>query len=65
MAINNSSQIPVFCKNCSHRFVCSIQANFKEQDKDVTEFNTGNTATGQRVTAQNYSCTYKGIDTTI
>ena len=65
MPINPSIQIPIFCKNCTHRFVCSIQGNIKEQDNDVTQFNTDNTATGQRVTAQNYSCSYKAIDETL
>jgi hypothetical protein len=65
MPINPDSQIPTFCKNCTHRFVCSIQQNIKEQDVDVKEFNADNTAVKQSVSSINYVCRYKGIDTTI
>jgi hypothetical protein len=63
--INPDSQIPTYCKNCSHRFVCSIQNNIREQDADVKEFNTENVATRQSVSTINYSCRYKAIDPTV
>jgi hypothetical protein len=65
MPINPDSQIPIFCKNCTHRFVCSIQENFREQDADIKEFNAENIPTKQSVSSHNYVCRYKGIDTTI
>jgi len=65
MPINPDSQIPTFCKNCSHRFVCSIQDNIREQDVDVKNFNTENVATKQSVSTINYVCRYKAIDTSL
>jgi hypothetical protein len=65
MPINPDSTIPTFCKNCTHRFVCSIQGNIKEQDTDVSKFNTDNAGTKQAVSSINYNCRYKTIDTSI
>lgn len=64
MPINPDNIIPTYCKNCTHRFVCSIQSNIREQDADVKEFNSGNIATKQSTTA-NYVCRYKTIDQTV
>lgn len=65
MPINPDNLIPTFCKNCTHRFVCSIQGNIREQDVDVKEFNTENVGTKQSVSTINYVCRYKTIDTTV
>lgn len=65
MAINPDSVIPTFCKNCTHRFVCSIQQNIREQDADVKQFNTDNVSSKQSVSSTGYICRYKTIDTTL
>lgn len=65
MPINPSNIIPKYCKNCTHRFVCAIQVNIREQDEDVAQFNSDNITTQQSVTSTNYSCRYKVIDTTV
>lgn len=59
MPINPDSQIPKFCKNCTHRFVCSIQQNIREQDIDVTNFNTEHSNVKQSVSTINYVCRFK------
>jgi hypothetical protein len=64
MPINPANLIPAYCKNCTHRFVCSIQSNIRAQDTDVKDFNTTNTAT-QQSTAASYVCRYKTIDPTV
>jgi hypothetical protein len=65
MPINPTNTIPTFCKNCSHRFVCSIQSNIKAQDDDVKNFNTDNVSFNQSVSTINYVCRYKAIDPTV
>jgi len=65
MPINSASQIPSFCKNCTHRFVCSIQSNIRAQDVDVKEFNADNANVNQSVSTINYVCRYKTIDITV
>jgi len=65
MPINPITVIPNYCKNCTHRFVCSIQSNIREQDVDVKEFNADNAGTQQSVSTINYNCRYKTIDTTL
>lgn len=65
MAINSDANIPNYCKNCIHRYVCSIQNNIKLQDADVKSFNTDNVGTRQSVSTINYVCRYKAVDTTI
>jgi hypothetical protein len=59
MPINPDTLIPAYCKNCTHRYVCSIQENIKEQDTDVTNFNTENANVRQSVSTINYVCRYK------
>lgn len=64
MAINPSNVIPNYCKNCTHRFVCSIQLNFKKQDDVIKQFNIDNTKTQQSTTGS-HLCRYKSIDISI
>lgn len=59
MPINPDTLIPTYCKNCTHRYVCSIQENIKEQDTDVDNFNTENANVRQSVSTINYVCRYK------
>lgn len=65
MPINTDSQIPTYCKNCTHRFVCSIQSNIQEQDTDVTVFNTDHAGSKQSIASVSYVCRYKANDTTV
>jgi hypothetical protein len=65
MGINTENIIPIYCKNCSHRFVCSIQEKIREQDADVKKFNTDNVNTKQSVSTVNYVCRYKAVDQTV
>lgn len=65
MAINADANIPTYCKNCTHRWVCSIQENIRLQDKDVKDFNSSHSGTKQSVSTINYVCRYKTIDQTI
>jgi hypothetical protein len=64
MPINSDALIPNYCKNCTHRFVCSIQGNIREQDADVKNFNTDNAGTKQSVSTINYVCRYKALEPT-
>lgn len=59
MPINPDALIPAYCKNCTHRYVCSIQENIKEQDADVADFNADNANVRQSVSTINYVCRYK------
>jgi hypothetical protein len=65
MPINPENIIPTFCKNCTHRFVCSIQDKIRLQDTDVKNFNTENVSTKQSVSTINYVCRYKTLDLTV
>jgi hypothetical protein len=65
MPVNPNNLIPAFCKNCTHRFVCSLQDKIRLQDADVAQFNKDNVGQQQSVTAINYSCRFKAIDTTV
>jgi hypothetical protein len=65
MPINADANIPSYCKNCTHRFVCSILPNIKEQDGDITKFNSENIATKQSVSSINYVCRYKTVDAAV
>lgn len=63
MPINPDSMIPIYCKNCTHKFVCSILPNIKEQETDVTNFNAEHVSTKQSVSSINYVCRYKTNET--
>lgn len=65
MPINPSTIIPAFCKNCAHRFVCSIQETIREQEADVKKFNEENKPLTQSISATSYICHYKLTDTTV
>lgn len=65
MPINPDNIIPNYCKNCTHRFVCSIQSKILDQDADVKKFNTDNVTTKQSVSTINYVCRYKTLGTTV
>jgi hypothetical protein len=65
MPINPSNIIPTFCKNCTHRFVCSIQDKIREQDADIKKFNSDNVPTQQSISSTGYICRYKTIDTSL
>lgn len=64
MAINPTNLQPNYCKNCTHRFICSIQVKFLEQDNVIKKFNTDNISTQQSTSGQ-HLCRFKTIDPSI
>jgi len=64
MPINPNSNIPNYCKNCLHRFVCSIISSISEHEKKVKDFNDEYKKYTQSITNTNYICGYKIKDDT-
>lgn len=59
--LNEYSDIPKYCRNCLHQTVCGIQSPFKEEEIDVSKYNTDHANINVSITSVAFNCTHKLI----